>query len=703
MSALRRAATRTLTALGVVALVGGVVLGQVRRGLFDSDAFADRVEQSLSDQRVAGYVAEEITRTVLREKPDLVAVHPVLRSTALAVVSSDAFRSVVHVTARRVHATVVSKGGRDFLLSVPDVDVILRGALESANPTLAARIPPKVSTVIAELGGSPASRLILEFWEAGRHLTWAALAGVLIGLALIAAGIALAPRRSEAFRWLALDLVLAGLFLVLALAVGSAIASSIPVKPLAKQAAAGLFDTFTTGLGRSGLGFAGIGLVFSAAAQSLVGRAWPAEAARAARFWILHPPQAAWQRFLRGTLFLAAGLWTAFEPDRAVTMLAVATGAVLAFLGLQELFGLMLRALPEERDAPGELKGFRPHAVIVTAAGALTLAIAWLSRPSEPAIARVSHGCNGDERLCAARLDEVVFPGTHNSMGSVDVSGWMFPQQERGVAGQLEDGVRAFLIDVYAGIPVSGRVKTELSGEAATMRAMERAVGTEGVQAALRIRERLVGPPEGPRALYLCHGFCEVGALPLVPWLRVLRDFLIANPREVVILVVEDYVPPSELAKAFEESRLRDLAFRGSAQPPWPTLEEMTASDQHVVVFLEMGKPDVDWMHPAFDSIQETPYSFNQPSQFSCAANRGGTRGSLLQINHWIDTPPMPKPSNAAIVNAYDFLLARARQCERERSRRPNIIAVDFYRTGDLFRVVKTIGGLDEAATARAR
>ena len=315
----------------------------------------------------------------------------------------------------------------------------------------------------------------------------------------------------------------------------------------------------------------------------------------------------------------------------------------------------------------------------------------------------MSHGCNGDERLCAARLDEVVFPGTHNSMGSVDVLGWMFPQQERGVAGQLEDGVRAFLIDVYAGIPVSGRVKTELSGEAATMRAMERAVGTEGVQAALRIRERLVGPPEGPRALYLCHGFCEVGALPLVPWLRVLRDFLIANPREVVILVVEDYVPPSELAKAFEESRLRDLAFRGSAQPPWPTLEEMTASDQHVVVFLEMGKPDVDWMHPAFDSIQETPYSFNQPSQFSCAANRGGTRGSLLQINHWIDTPPMPKPSNAAIVNAYDFLLARARQCERERSRRPNIIAVDFYRTGDLFRVVKTIGGLDEAATARAR
>ena len=60
----------------------------------------------------------------------------------------------------------------------------------------------------------------------------------------------------------------------------------------------------------------------------------------------------------------------------------------------------------------------------------------------------------------------------------------------------------------------------------------------------MRIRERLVGPPDGPRGLYLCHGFCELGAEPLVPWLRTLRDFLAANPREVVLLVIEDYVPP---------------------------------------------------------------------------------------------------------------------------------------------------------------
>jgi len=46
-------------------------------------------------------------------------------------------------------------------------------------------------------------------------------------------------------------------------------------------------------------------------------------------------------------------------------------------------------------------------------------------------------------------------------------------------------------------------------------------------------------------------------------------------------------------------------------------------------------------------------------------------------------------------VNAYDFLLHRAEACAHERSHLPNIVAVDFYRTGDLFAVVKHLNGLD--------
>jgi hypothetical protein len=308
---------------------------------------------------------------------------------------------------------------------------------------------------------------------------------------------------------------------------------------------------------------------------------------------------------------------------------------------------------------------------------------------------RVSPGCNGDQRLCAKHLDQVVFAGTHNAMSAANRAGWMFAAQERDLTAQLNDGVRAFLIDVHGGVPVSGRIKTEISGEAGFMRQMHEEVGTEGLQAAERIRERLVGPPDGPRGLYLCHGFCELGAEPFVAWLRTLREFLVANPSEVVVLVLEDYVSPAEIASAFAASGLDELVFHGSPRAPWPTLQEMADAGQRVVAFLESGKSGVDWLHAAFDAIQETPYRFLKPAQFSCQPNRGGVKGSLFQLNHWIETAPAPKPSNAAIVNSYDFLLGRAQRCEQERARLPNIIAVDFYRTGDLFRVVKHLNGLD--------
>jgi hypothetical protein len=214
-----------------------------------------------------------------------------------------------------------------------------------------------------------------------------------------------------------------------------------------------------------------------------------------------------------------------------------------------------------------------------------------------------------------------------------------------------------------------------------------------------RIQARLTGPPEGPRGLYVCHGFCELGAQPLAPWLRALREFLVANPGEIVLVVIEDYASPEEMAAAFVESGLERLVYRGAPGPPWPTLRELGDSRQRVIVFLESGKPGVDWMHPAFETIQETPYSFHRPTDFSCVPNRGGTAGSLFQINHWIETTPTPKPTNAALVNAYDFLLGRARQCEKERGRLPNILAVDFYRTGDLFRVARTLNSLDPGPT----
>ncbi len=699
---LRSWAAHLLAVLGVVALASGAALGQIRRGLFESDAFADRLASSLSDPRVSAFVAQRIADEAIRERPDLVAVRPVLVATAHGVVSSDAFQAIVRTAARGAHASALSQGGRNLLLSVPDVDVILRGALANASPALAARIPPNLPTVIASLGESRATRFILDLWQYGRRLAWTARALMLGGLVLLVLGIAFASRRAEALRRAALDLVLAGLVLVLLLPLGRELVSSIPEQEVARQAAAGLFDAFAHGLRQLAFLLAGVGLVFSSAAQSLVGRALIPEALQRAWSWLREPQASTGVRLLHGAVLLTGGVLTVLRPAAAVELVTLVGGTALAFVGLQELFRLVVRKVHEEEAAAGGGFGRRERrraTLVLGVAVALAAGVAWLGRPPEPGIVRVTRGCNGDERLCDRRLDEVVLPGTHNAMSAVDAPDWMFPQQERGVAGQLEDGVRALLFDVHAGVPVAGRVKTELSGDPAMLAKMQKAVGAEGILAAERIRSRLTGPPEGPRGLYVCHGFCELGAQPLEPWLRAVREFLIANPGEIVLVVIEDYVSPAEMEAAFVESGLEGLVYRGGPRPPWPTLRQMADSRQRLIVFLESGKPGVGWMHPAFETIQETPYAFHKPADFSCVPNRGGTSGSLFQINHWIETTPMPKPTNAAIVNAYDFLLGRARQCEKERDRLPNILAVDFYRTGDLFRVARTLNGLDPGPT----
>jgi hypothetical protein len=65
----------------------------------------------------------------------------------------------------------------------------------------------------------------------------------------------------------------------------------------------------------------------------------------------------------------------------------------------------------------------------------------------------------------------------------------------------------------------------------------------------------------------------------------------------------------------------------------------------------------------------------------------------LFLVNHWIDTSPAPRPSNAAKVNAREALLRRVRECERIRDLEADLIAVDFYREGDLFGAVAKLNG----------
>jgi hypothetical protein len=252
--------------------------------------------------------------------------------------------------------------------------------------------------------------------------------------------------------------------------------------------------------------------------------------------------------------------------------------------------------------------------------------------------------CNGHPALCDRRLDQVVFAATHNAMSS-SADGWLAANQPHGIKRQLEDGIRALLIDTHVWRGGS----------------------------------------------YLCHSICELGNRPLVDGLRDIAAFLGSNPHEVLVLIIEDKVPAADTAAAFQQSGLIDLVYvRAGA---WPTLRQMIASNRRLVVTAENGRPPPAWYHHLWDLAWDTPYSFKTTADFSCRQNRGSRASELFLLNHWLENP-LPSEGQSATANAKDVLLGRARQCQSESGKLPNFVAVNHYSVGSLFEVVRTLNGL---------
>ncbi len=279
--------------------------------------------------------------------------------------------------------------------------------------------------------------------------------------------------------------------------------------------------------------------------------------------------------------------------------------------------------------------------------------------------------CNGSDLLCDRPLDEVSFAATHNSMSAADQPGWRFTQQERGIGPQLEAGIRGLLIDMYYGSQTSRGVQN-VPVNKVTDRARPVGIG---------------------RDIYLCHTICAFGATRAIDALREVRDFLAGHPREVLLISIEDHIRSRDVARVFEESGLDPYVWHGPlGRGRLPTLRQMIDRDERVVAMAENRSAGVPWLKDQFDLVQETPYRFATPAEVaapsSCRPNRGSDRNPLFLLNNWVDTSPVPRPSNAAVVNARAALLRRARMCQELRDRLPNLVAVDFYEEGDVFAVV---------------
>ena len=694
-----RLASTPLRIVGAVLVLVGLLGLYAARVLFNSGQFGNHVAASLDDRRVSGYVAGQLTNVLLEQRPGLTPVRPILLGAVETVVRSQPFRVIAQRAAETAHASVVNGSAGQLVLSIPDFGAILQSAV-SASPELAERIPTRLSGTVEQLTSLPLARGMSRLLRLAR-ISSEVFAGVLLlGIALSGLGIATASNQRHALlrtgeAWIVIAVILfafAGLpGRILGVMVGGAEGA----------ATTGLWFNFFGGLRPLAWVLATVGLACAAAVSSLEGTLDIRAIGAGARNWIAQPPGSGFLRIVRATSLLVAGMAVVLAPGFASRLLVAVFGALLAFLGLREIFNL---ALP--KDGTGErsgrslggLAGGAAMRVAMTAAVVVPLGAAALyftARARErPPVPVATSACNGLEELCGRRLDQVVFPGTHNSMAAASVVDWYMPNQERDIGSQLRDGIRALLVDVTFGTPAGDKVQTLLGDDAATRKTYEKAVGKEGVAAALRIRDRLVPAKDAKPDLYMCHGFCELGSVKFSDALEVVRDFLVGNPGEVVLMVVQDEgVTAQQVADAIEQSGLGPMVYRGPFTAPWPTLGELVARNQRLLVSVEhdTGHP---WVPNAYEIFQETPYAFPTPESMSCDPNRGAATNSLFLVNHFIEHVP-PSPTAAAVVNARDFLLARAERCEKQRKRVPNILAVDFYRTGD---VVAVAAELNKAA-----
>jgi hypothetical protein len=276
--------------------------------------------------------------------------------------------------------------------------------------------------------------------------------------------------------------------------------------------------------------------------------------------------------------------------------------------------------------------------------------------------------CNGSEELCERPFDQVAYATTHNAMAAqLAPSPWFFffANQCDGVPIQLEDGIRALMLDFHWFQPA----------EAAA--------------------------PD----LYLCHANCFGGSQLLVEGLAEVREFLEANPAEVLSFIIETNAGTSgregQIRDAFAASGLLPYVHVQAPGTPWPTLGEMIASGQRLVVLTDdsnnsgCGLTDpCPWYHYLWSSLAfETPFSNWTAEDFVCSDLRGEPGNDLFILNHFL-TQDIGAPYLAETVNFDPELTERAKECWAFQGRVPNFVTVDYYEIGDVLRSVDRLNYL---------
>ena len=764
---LRGGLSLVLAVMLVVSVAYGTTLTLTDHYLFNSKRFADRAVAVLDSQVVREELAKQITDALVANGPsEIASFQNVLRPVIDSMIQTDAFRGIFRTAVGDAHQYLFTEGGNAALVNLSESLGILTASLRISNPDAASILPAASDKFLVDLGDEIRG---LQLWKISSRIAERAWMFTVISGILAVAVVTIDPDRRRGVVRLGSAIAVSGAILFTITAILPMIAGSFATNRAfesAIHAAVGIFlaDFRNGSLWLAAFGIAAAGFA-TASAPTFAPRTY-CDLRDLARRRVLDriPITPATQVSAALGLMIVGGLVVG-ATDVVIRILAIALGGLALYLGSVRLLAIVGRRDTETvrhmvlRELRHQLWRGTPTRVALTSIVVIAAIVAgaWMAtgRARDRSEALQERRCNGHAELCDRTIDRVAFAASHNSMSASDDPGWLFAENVHGIPAQLEYGIRALLVKTHYGIP-SG---VNLGGAQIiiTDRVAETEANPEAVRASLpdpadlpdpaaleQRRDAVKSLDPSLRDVYLCHVYCEYGALKFTTALGYVRQFLDTHPNNVIIMVIGEYVTKDDTERAFRTAGLFDRLWEYDASAPMPTLGQLIDERRNLVMMSEFDGPPPAWNNPAYGSsglIADTPFTFTSTSDLftpgsplytgtatvdgpvpdsvvdangsrtftadwaglpSCAPNRGAPGSPMFQINHWV-TPSgaAPTVAQARTVNAFDVLLPRVRDCSVQRARFPTIIGVNFYDTGDLMAVVDTMNGFDRSKSVR--
>src|SRR3954466_12265222 len=565
--------------LAVLLLAAGGIFLYLRVQLLSADHFADRAVEALRHKEVRRAVAERITTEAIdRGNPDLLSARPVVREAVATVISTPQFESLFRAAARQAHRVLFDTNKPTVAVDLRDAERILVPALKSLDPQLAKKLPRSLDPTIAKLDERAFATDTLQAAHAARIM---GILLPLLGLAALVGAVLLAPDRGRALRLAPLAFAAAGGLLLLMAELAQPEAAHAAGRLTGAQTDAAVSDVWDALVGD--LRSWALWVALGGLAVTLFASTWADEVAapvRAGMRALVAPATTRRVRAIRGVALLAIGLLVLLASSEVVKDAGFVIGALVAATGSADLIGAaagperIRPPEPPDEDHPGRMVGAVAAGLLAVGLVVVVIANAGGEAQKKPVTRHITT-CNGLKALCGRRLNEVLFPGTHNSMSAADSPSWLFANKRRDIPHQLQDGIRLFLIDTHWGVPQrDGKVRTDLPAEGTTRNRVGKALGSP---VAIQTAERLVGRVgggnlKGKREVWLCHSLCELGATKFSAALGEYKRFLDDHPGQLLVLFIEPSVP----AWAIKQELVRAGLFRRVAEldreKPLPTL-----------------------------------------------------------------------------------------------------------------------------------